>query len=621
MPKTTPEQKAIGKKLRQTLRGHIENRRGGMTFVGPKGVGKTRIMGMVHSKAPKDEKTLNLFAACKTDHADKQAEEVGVAAGCKPLAVGRLPALKKALESSESATFTITPTSLDNLLAPNRPLHEKCMATLKASGITCIRLALDEGHKAYKGNSNKPARIAAWREALAEQEIALVVTAVTATPLWDVKSKAQLGLAKRACTVLGLEVGEGETAVELLNENTVAVSGEEAQAIFAVTRSLQTAPPEKFERRELAISGSGSQELAAYIVDARPLILGLAVDGPQGHIDRLNGFKECTSMAVVQKVLDDRAIEAALPEEGVRCKTVVEAASGKLAQSEEATLVRSNTILVVDAPEARKYLVEQLKDRAANEEDARPMEFFDLTTKDRATFNANLAGFHEATTRMPSGHPIGIIEPSQLEGSNEFGKNVFTILAVGDFPPHLLDQGAGRLGRPVPMEAGDLVPADGYKAVHLASKWQPTVRGALKAQVSHTKPLPTAVNQLLAKYEAARKVEVKELFGDVGEDESDPLYERVATTVKQLAKLDAAARLLDPPDLATTYLEAMLDDKKKEALMEKAFGKKLGGEGGEKRNREGSVLGKYAPAAAEASEEDEVMADADETEALDSDEE
>ena len=70
--------------------------------------------------------------------------------------------------------------------------------------------------------------------------------------------------------------------------------------------------------------------------------------------------------------------------------------------------------------EVRKYLVEQLKDRATNEDDARPMEFFDLTTKDRATFNVNLKGLREATTRMTSGHPIGIIDPSQLEGSNEF---------------------------------------------------------------------------------------------------------------------------------------------------------------------------------------------------------
>ena len=626
VPNTTPEQVSIGKKLRQTLRGHIQTRRGGITFVGPKGVGKTRIMGLVHSKAPKGERTLNLFAACKTDHAAKQAAEVGVAAGCKPLTLGRLSAVNAALKSSESATFAITPTSFGNLLNPAHALHEKGIATLKASGITCIRLTLDEAHKAYGGSSNKPARIDAWREALAEQGIALVVTAVTATPLWDEKSKAQAGLAKRACTVLGLEVGKGKTAVDVLNENMVAVSDKEAKAIFAVTRSLQTAAPERFERRELAIPGGieRSAELVAHIADARPLLLGLALDGPQGHIDRLNALKVCTSMAVVQKALDSYAIEEALLEEGAQCKTVISTAGGKLALSEEATLVRSNAILVVDTPEARKYLVEQLKDRAENDDDVRPMEFFDLTTKDRATFNANLKGFREATTRMTSGHPIGIIEPSQLEGSNEFGKNVFTMIAVGDFPPHLLDQGAGRLGRPVPMEEGDLVPVDGYKAVHLASKWQPAVRGALKAQTSHTKPLPKAANELLTKYEAARKEELEDLFGDVGEEETDPLYERVATTAKQLAKLDESKRLLDPPDLAMTHLEAMLDNEKKEALLEKAFGKKLGDDGGEKRNREGSVLAKYAPVSAVASEEekeDEVMADADPPEASDSDEE
>ena len=139
-----------------------------------------------------------------------------------------------------------------------RDLHDKCIATLKASKVTCIRLTLDEAHKAYAGSSNKPARIAAWRKALAEEGIALVVTAVTATPLWDKKSKVRVRLAKRACTVLGLEVGEGETAVWVLNDNMVAVSPEDAAAIFAVTRPLQTAAPEKFERRELAIPGGSN---------------------------------------------------------------------------------------------------------------------------------------------------------------------------------------------------------------------------------------------------------------------------------------------------------------------------------------------------------------------------
>ena len=208
MPNTTPEQVTIGKKIRQALRLHIPTGRGGVTFVGPKGVGKTRIMGLVHSKAPKDEVTLNLFACCKTDHAEKQATDVGVAVGGKPLTLGRLSAVSAALKSSASATATLTPASFGNLLNPNHEFHKKFFGALKASRVTCIRLAIDEAHKAYGGCSNKPARIAAWREALSEHKVALVVTGVTATPLWDGKGKAQAGLAKRACTVLGVEVGE-----------------------------------------------------------------------------------------------------------------------------------------------------------------------------------------------------------------------------------------------------------------------------------------------------------------------------------------------------------------------------------------------------------------------------
>ena len=42
------------------------------------------------------------------------------------------------------------------------------------------------------------------------------MTAVTATPLWDVKSKAQGTQAKRACTVLGLEIGEVRPELEVV---------------------------------------------------------------------------------------------------------------------------------------------------------------------------------------------------------------------------------------------------------------------------------------------------------------------------------------------------------------------------------------------------------------------
>ena len=63
--------------------------------------------------------------------------------------------------------------------------------------------------------------------------------------------------------------------------------------------------------------------------------------------------------------------------------------------------------------------MDQLKDRAENDDDARPMKFFDLATKDRADFKKNLAGFVNATKTMTSGHPIGFIDPVQLEGCND----------------------------------------------------------------------------------------------------------------------------------------------------------------------------------------------------------
>ena len=234
--------------------------------------------------------------------------------------------------------------------------------------------------------------------------------------------------------------------------------------------------------------------------DVDPLLVGIALDGSQGHIDRLIGFKTCVSKALVQKVLDDREIDKVLPKDGIDCHEVIDGDNGSPSLGNKVT-VRANAIIVVDTPVARKYLIEQLQDRAANDEDARPMKLFDFTTKDQATFQQNIKDFHSASKSMESGHPIGIIEPSQLEGSNEFGKNVFTIIAIGAFALHLLNQGAGRLARPVPMQAGDLVPVDGYRAVHLASQWQSALVGTLNSKFSQTKPLPESANEALNNYD------------------------------------------------------------------------------------------------------------------------
>ena len=580
------------------------------------GIGKTLTCGeMIAKPITKNGKWLNLWFACQNAYAEKQAEEVGVACGDKPLTQGRLALLINRLRGKDTgtATFTVTPVSAGNILNPELKFHKELIKVLVAEKVTHVHIMIDEVHKAYKGSSNKPMRVAAFREELLKIGIVLVVTGVTATPLFDVETKDQPRLLDRAGTLLGLDADTNKTLLEALEENTVEVSAEEKEAIFAQIRPLQTPAPEAFEVSDNKIpGGEPSQEVKAIMDDAKQILLGNALE-PNSHIDRVVAFNACRSKAVVQKVLDDRAIEAVLSAGGVQCKTVVEAEDGSLSLSEEVTTARSNVVIVVDSPTAGEYLVEQLKDRTANEEDARPMEFFDLTTKDRATFGQNLAAFVHATKTMTTGHPIAIIDPVQLEGSNDFGKNFFTILAVGAFPPHLLKQGAGRLGRAVKMEKGDLVPVDGYKAVHLASKWQTALAGALKSKGKEV--LPKAANDLLHDYKEARNRKLKGLFGDSYDVEKpDQLFQRVETTVKQLAKVDAAKHFSPPYDLATTYMQAVLDKNTKEAHLTGAFGKLNADK--KTRARAGSVLAKYSPTSntaagsdAEAADNDAVMDD------------
>ena len=58
---------------------------------------------------------------------------------------------------------------------------------------------------------------------------------------------------RHACRLYGLDVGEGDTAVGVLKENTVNVSEHEKDAIFAAIKPLQTPAPGKFERKELEL--------------------------------------------------------------------------------------------------------------------------------------------------------------------------------------------------------------------------------------------------------------------------------------------------------------------------------------------------------------------------------
>lgn len=471
-----------------------------------------------------------------------------------------------------------------------------------------MHLELDEVHKLYGGRGALPTLVAAWREYLRARRIVLIETGITATPKYAGEkapkaNKERERLAQRCCTLLGVPVAQKASAIATLAECTVEADAEATAAIFRETRQLQTRAPEGFESHTVAVLGTRpSAELKGRLGDTKTLLLGLAVDGVDGHIDRFVAFKTCMSLAVAQAVVDADAgglLESVLGrKEGVKVHTVerkddvamvggedsdddAEEAEGNdaLQLSTAAATCRANTLLVADTPAAAKLIVDALKERN-DAEGARTVRIFDLATTDRGAFHKNMAGFMKAT-RASGGelhHPIGVIDPSQLESCNDFGKGCFNLVAVGALASQLLVQGPGRLGRAVPMEEGDVVPVDGYTAHHLSSKWQTTLATVFSRKPGAKESLAKPCQELLEKYEEKRKPEyareMREDWGLEDEDEwpEDPLVERAACTAKQLHKVDKAKLLLAPHTLAKTYLEALLDEGKKKTLLDAAFG-------------------------------------------------
>ena len=516
---------------------------------------------------------------------------------------------KRALgDDAARVTATLTLTTLRNLVDPvdKHGLAAALLKVLEDSECSIVHLEVDEAHKAYGGRGALPGLVAAWRERLHARDIELVVTGITATPLYVGKkapkaAKERERLAQRCGTLLGVPVTKGATYVATLAGCTVEVDAEAAAAIFQVTRQLQTHAPEAFESHVVKIPGARpSKELKGRLADAKTLLLWLAVDGVEGHVDRAAAYQRCVSMVVAQAALDADAgglFESVLgAKEGLKAH-VVEAKDATMAEesdddepadkgnaalrlSEKTVTRRANLLLCADTPASVKMIVETLKERSANVEDARKVQIFDLSTNDRGTFYTNMKAFTAATASKECDHPIGVVDTSQLESCNDFGKGCYRLVHVGHLKPQLHTQAPGRLGRPVPMETGDLVPVDGYEAHHVSSgTWQTTLATVFGRKPGQKESLDSTTNQaLLDKYAEERKpVHEREMRNDWGlEDEAewleDEKVERAARTAKQLQKIDKAKLLPAPHDLAKTYLAALTDEAKKKELLDAAFG-------------------------------------------------
>ena len=129
---------------------------------------------------------------------------------------------------------------------------------------------------------------------------------------------------------------------------------------------------------------------------------------------------------------------------------------------------RPHTALVVHRYPAGGELHHQMLKSLVGEEGVQPFKVHDLRATDLAAFRERFelfTGDVTATDEMV----LTLVDKRQIEGTNDYAKNVSAIVAVGEWTEAELTQLGGRLGRPCVLQAGDLVPK-AFTLIHFESK-------------------------------------------------------------------------------------------------------------------------------------------------------
>ena len=134
------------------------------------------------------------------------------------------------------------------------------------------------------------------------------------------------------------------------------------------------------------------------------------------------------------------------------------------------------------------------------EEGVAPFKMHDLRQSDIATHRENLEAFTQDVTKTDV-MVLAMVDKRQIEGTNDYAKNVSAIVAVGAWTTAELTQLGGRLGRPCVFQPGDLVP-QAVKLFHFHSKWASDVNqlGLVRQSIrANADKVPSA---LKARFEA-----------------------------------------------------------------------------------------------------------------------
>ena len=441
---------------------------------GPPGYGKTRALrGMLDGM--NDEAGLTIYVAKTPALARSQAVEVN-ALYKVPFLFSRFGSLMEAMRTPP-VRITMTQTMFKKLLYENT-FVSKLAAPL---GTPTVHLVLDEVHGFYATANARPSNA---MKALLQAYPSLRVTGLTATPQLEEHGG-------RATILFGNppQVVEYTTAEEEAFEAALLAH----QPPKATWKEVPLPKPSGFEKEFATLA---------------TLTVGNSKKHPGVNIDAWMARDNLLNTVLAAQLTDGDApggpLFKSLKASGVSMKRVQD--DGSFTKIKRAEVV----LLCFHKPAGNEKVLRQLEE-LQEAEGVRAFAVHDLRSGDLAEFQTKRdAFFRDATTSDKT--VFGVVDKGQTEGSNDYAKNVSTIVAVGGWSPSEKTQLGGRLGRPCDLAPNDLVP-EAHSLLHFTSDWAKSVAEiGLRRHSPRTVQVPEAVEEWIDDLEKEDRDKVYKLL-------------------------------------------------------------------------------------------------------------
>jgi hypothetical protein len=494
-----PSQKALADRFVAATNGA----KTGLMIVAPPGFGKTRAVSNALDKMDQagDDNAFDLvvFVARTPALARSQAGEVGSQYKA-PMTMAHLNGLAKAITNkppNESIRVTMTQTMFKSLFSNYNFVDNFA----KPLGSPRIHIVLDEAHTFYV----KSKAVSTAMAAILKYACSMRVTGLTATPQLE-------GHMQKATNLFG----GAPQIVEYTPQEIARFKND-------LLSHRPTSDP-KWKKVELKPPTVD----ANYMDPLRTIVVGNVMSQGSVHINAWNARNTLTSLVQATQVHGDDSTGGELFKK-LASNDVTWKLAGEGASFSNKT--RPQTALIVHRYPGGSELHFSMLNGLVGEEGVTPFSIHDLRATDLAAFKDKLDSFTEDVT-MTDKMVLAVVDKHQIEGTNNYAKNVSTIVAVGEWTEAELTQLGGRLGRPCEYEPGDLLPQD-VKLIHFHSKWASKVSSVGLVRHSPRTNKEKVPTELSAKFEAL--------------DDEDQK--------KWLQLIDGGTVL--GSDLLTTYMDAM----------------------------------------------------------------